>query len=182
MLEKLTSFTKKVADLSDRPSLNPADLKAAFDAAPDEVRQYLNKLIDALKKTEAGDSGAKNIGATTITGLTGTDVQSLLESLKTLADTKLSGAGELVEVMEVPFYCPGSTNVVVAHITFSKPFTTVPIILPGQVTEAVSYADVLAYPYIYNQSKTGCSIQLHNYKDGLFSSGTLRMKFLIIGK
>jgi hypothetical protein len=50
--EKLIAFTKKVADLSDKPSLNPSELKAQFDAAPDEARQYLNKLIDALKKQQ----------------------------------------------------------------------------------------------------------------------------------
>lgn len=83
MFEKLVSFTKKVADLPDRPSLNPSALKAQFDAAPDEVRVYLNKLIDALKLTTTGDSGAKNIGATAISGLTGSDVQTLLESLNT---------------------------------------------------------------------------------------------------
>jgi hypothetical protein len=83
VLEKLNAFTKDVSDLSDRPALNPTELKAQFDAAPDEVRQYLNKLIDALKKTTAGDSGAKNIGATTISGLTGTDVQTILGSLNT---------------------------------------------------------------------------------------------------
>jgi hypothetical protein len=88
MFEKLVSFTKKVADLADKPALNPTELKAQFDAAPDEVRTYLNKLIDALKSTTAGDSGAKNTGATTITGLTGTDVQSLLDSLNTLTAKK----------------------------------------------------------------------------------------------
>jgi hypothetical protein len=82
-LEKLLAFTKKVADLSDRPALNPTELKAQFDAAPEEARQYLNKLIDALTKTTSGDSGAKNIGASTITGLTGSNVQSLLEALNT---------------------------------------------------------------------------------------------------
>jgi hypothetical protein len=82
-LEKLLAFTKKVADLSDRPALNPTELKAQFDAAPEEVRQYLNKLIDALSKTTSGDSGAKNIGASTISGLTGSNVQSLLEALNT---------------------------------------------------------------------------------------------------
>jgi hypothetical protein len=85
MFEKLVSFTKKVADLADRPSLNSSELKAQFDAAPDEVRQYLNKLVDALQKTTAGDSGAKNVGATSISGLTGNDVQTLLESLYNLA-------------------------------------------------------------------------------------------------
>jgi hypothetical protein len=79
MFEKLVSFTKKVADLPDRPSTNP---KAQFDLAPDEVRQYLNKLIDALKSTETDDSGAKNIGVSSISGLTGSDVQTLLGSLK----------------------------------------------------------------------------------------------------
>lgn len=81
MFEKLVSFTKKVSDLADKPSLNASELKAQFDAAPDEVRTYLNKLIDALTKTTSGDSGAKNVGATNISGLTGSDVQSLLESL-----------------------------------------------------------------------------------------------------
>jgi hypothetical protein len=84
--EKLVSFTKDVSDLADKPALgSAAALKAHFDAAPDEVRQYFNKLIDSLQKTTEGDSGAKNVGATSISGLTGTDVQTLLESLYNLA-------------------------------------------------------------------------------------------------
>lgn len=78
---KLTAFTKKVADLADDVQGNPAELKADFDAAPEELRSYFNNLIDALKSTAGGDSGAKNLGATAITNLTGTDVQSLLEDL-----------------------------------------------------------------------------------------------------
>lgn len=86
MFEKLVSFTKDVSDLANQPALDAVALKAQFDAAPDEVRTYLNQLIDALLKNTAGDSGAKNIGATNITGLTGLDVQTLLESLKTYVD------------------------------------------------------------------------------------------------
>jgi hypothetical protein len=48
MFQKLTAFTTKVADLADKPTLSPTDLKAQFDAAPDEVREYLNLLIDDL--------------------------------------------------------------------------------------------------------------------------------------
>lgn len=81
VFEKLISFTKKVADLPDQPALNPNELKAQFDAAPDEVRQYLNKLVDALQRIADGDSGADHIGATAIDGLEGTNVQYLLESL-----------------------------------------------------------------------------------------------------
>lgn len=85
-LEKLNSFNKKVSDLADKPLMTSAELKAQFDAAPDEVRVYLNKLIDSLLKTTSGDSGAKNIGATGINGLTGSNVQALLESLKAEQD------------------------------------------------------------------------------------------------
>jgi hypothetical protein len=93
MLEKLQSFTKKVADLPDQPSLSPNELKAQFDAAPEELRQKFNTLIDALMKTTSGDSGAKYIGATAISGLTGSDVQTLMESIY----NKLASAG--IEVM-----------------------------------------------------------------------------------
>jgi hypothetical protein len=88
--KKLTAFTKDVSDLADDVQGNPADLKAYFDAAPEELRTYFNNLIDALKSTASGDSGAKNTGATAITGLTGTDVQSLLESLKKYTEDTLS--------------------------------------------------------------------------------------------
>jgi len=51
------------------------------------VRKALNAMIDALKSTTT-DSGAKNVGVNTISGLTASDVQTALAALKTLADTK----------------------------------------------------------------------------------------------
>jgi len=120
MFQKLVSFTKKVADLPDKPSLNPAELKAQFDAAPDEVRESLNKLIDALQKTETGDSGAKNIGATNISGLTGADVQTLLEALASnkvnrdgdtmSATLKFASVGDAVVIKQ-----PGRKSFVIHH-------------------------------------------------------------------
>jgi hypothetical protein len=88
----LDAFTKKVADMADQPSGTPSEIKAAFDAAPEELREYFNNLVNALKSTASGDSGAKNTGATAISGLTGTDVQSLLEGLKSYIDTNATGA------------------------------------------------------------------------------------------
>jgi hypothetical protein len=90
MFQKLESFTQQVSDLADKPSLNPTELKAMFDAAPDEVRVYLNQLIDALKLTTAGDSGAKNIGVTSISGLDGTNIQTVIESIVTWMKTPLA--------------------------------------------------------------------------------------------
>jgi hypothetical protein len=88
-LNKLLSFTKKVSDLADKPNatMSAAQVKAQFDAAPDELRLSFNALIDSLANVTAGDSGAKSIGVTGITGLTGADVQTLLESLKGSDDT-----------------------------------------------------------------------------------------------
>src|SRR5574342_1090393 len=85
-LQKLLAFSKTVSDLSDKPALTPTALKAQFDSSPNELKDTLNSLIDALKSTTSGDSGAKNLGATTITDLTGSDVQSILESFKTYVD------------------------------------------------------------------------------------------------
>jgi hypothetical protein len=80
---KLTAYTQKVADAADTIVGNAPLAKSIFDAAPEELRTYFNNLVDALKSTANGDSGAKNIGATSINGLTGSDVQTILESLNT---------------------------------------------------------------------------------------------------
>jgi hypothetical protein len=89
---KLAAFTQKVADAADQIVGNPVAAKAIFDAAPEELRTYFNNLVDALKSSASGDSGAKNTGATNISGLTGSDIQSLLESLKTYTDGIKNGA------------------------------------------------------------------------------------------
>jgi hypothetical protein len=92
---QITTFVKKIIDLTDTPSENmsPADLKAYFDSSPEELRVAVNGLIDDLISTTAGASGAKQIGVETISGLTGNDVQSLLTALKTKLDTKTDNAG-----------------------------------------------------------------------------------------
>jgi hypothetical protein len=89
-LEKLLAFTSKVGDLADKPNatMTAAQVKAQFDAAPEELRVAFNQLIDDLQSVVDGESGADNIGVTPITGLTGITVQELLEALKILVDEK----------------------------------------------------------------------------------------------
>lgn len=88
-LDKLNAFTKKVQDLADKPNatMSAAEVKAQFDAAPNELRLAFNQLIDDLQSVVDGDSGADNIAVTTIAGLTGSSVQTVLESLKALDDS-----------------------------------------------------------------------------------------------
>jgi hypothetical protein len=84
MFKKLVSFTKKVSDLPDKPNtrFGAGDLKSYFDAAPEEVRQYLNQLIDDLQASTNGDSGAKYIGITSFDG-SPDKLQDALQWLKT---------------------------------------------------------------------------------------------------
>lgn len=88
-LKKLTRFTKKVSDLADKPNstMTAEEVKEQFDAAPEEVRNYLNQLIDDLTSVE----GASSIGTQPIIGVTGRNVQSVLESLKSSINSMVLG-------------------------------------------------------------------------------------------
>ena len=82
-------LNKKIADLSDTPNsdgMSAAELKAYFDYIPKTLIALtrLNSIIDII----SGSSGAENVGASTITGVTGTNAQAILESLKSLIDLR----------------------------------------------------------------------------------------------
>lgn len=84
-----TDFTgKKIADLSDTPSsdgMTAAQLKEYFDYIPKVMIALgaINDIIDDLCAT----SGAEDIGAS-VPGVTGTNIQAVLESLKGLVDDR----------------------------------------------------------------------------------------------
>lgn len=86
---KNSDFTgKSISDLSDTPSsdgMSAATLKEYFDYIPKAMIALgaVNSIIDLLVSSE----GAENIGAG-VTGLAGTDVAQLIESLKVLVDDR----------------------------------------------------------------------------------------------
>ena len=47
------AFTKRLADLPDQPNMQAAELKTYFDSSPEELRQALNRLCDALGEFSA---------------------------------------------------------------------------------------------------------------------------------
>lgn len=87
--QKITRFKQPVSSLADRPQMTAALLKAAFDSNTEELKTALNGLIDALRASAA----AGEIGAETITGVSGTTVQGLLRGLKAILDTMQTTAG-----------------------------------------------------------------------------------------
>ena len=65
------AFTKRLADLPDQPNMQAAELKTYFDSSPEELRQALNRLCDALGEfsaaaklgyTASGRAGADRSG------------------------------------------------------------------------------------------------------------------------
>lgn len=66
-----------------------AQVQADFDSRAEYNQTQINAIITALKSIADGDSGADNVNATSISGLSATTVQGLLEELKTLVDTQL---------------------------------------------------------------------------------------------
>lgn len=84
-----TDFTA-LADLLTPGTYTPSELKAVFHNNWNGILVYLNAIKTVLESTTDADSGADNIGATAIAGLTGGTVQSLLESLNTLKATLAS--------------------------------------------------------------------------------------------
>lgn len=91
--KKLNGFTFNHAEQQDAlyEVKTSAQVKADFDSRAEEVRVVLNSLIDQLQSDVDGDSGADSINLTSISGLTGTTVQTVLESLKQQIDDVVLG-------------------------------------------------------------------------------------------
>lgn len=80
---KITTWTKPISSLADRPQMSAAELKAAFDSNANEIKPKFNGLVDDL----TGAGGASEIGAS-LDGVAGTNVQALLAALKALIDLR----------------------------------------------------------------------------------------------
>jgi hypothetical protein len=90
-LNKMGDFSFNHADQQDDlyKAKTSAEIKQDFDSRGEQLKVKLNDLIDKLQSIVDGDSGADNVKATAIDGLTGTTVQSLLESLKQVTDEQI---------------------------------------------------------------------------------------------
>ena len=85
--------TKGVVAAPDKLTGTAAANKAVFDRlVRDVVADVFNKLVDALVSTENASSGAGAIGVSEINGVTGNTVQTVLEGLKIIADSKAAAA------------------------------------------------------------------------------------------
>ena len=54
---KIAAFTHTISDLADQPNLPPDELKARFDACPEELRQAVNAICDEAAALDGKVSG-----------------------------------------------------------------------------------------------------------------------------
>lgn len=96
-LEKI-NYTKDWTSSVDFPTREVSETRVRADIQYlyDEIKVTFNRLIDALEASTGTTSGASQVGATTITGISGTNVQAILESISTLAQTLSSNMNTLV--------------------------------------------------------------------------------------
>lgn len=92
-------FTKNWENPSDFATFvyNETQVREEMQLLFDEIKTALNNLIDDLEATTADASGASNIGAEAITGVIGTTVQAVLESLASGQSGQAADISALVE-------------------------------------------------------------------------------------
>lgn len=90
---KDTDSVSVIQSLDDRPILaTTSSLKAKFDEYPEEIRVRINNLIDYLKKDDASDDGASNIGMNSPYGAT---VKAVIEYILGLGSGSVPPDGSL---------------------------------------------------------------------------------------
>ena len=85
---KIVGFTHKISDLPDQPNMQPEELKAHFDSSPEELRQALNALCDAL----AAQTAAADIGFAQTAGVPETTVQKAIENVQSQVTEAIIGS------------------------------------------------------------------------------------------
>ena len=74
---KINEFTNRIAELADQPNMLPDELKQYFDSSPEELRQAINALCDALTAPTA----SANLGFAQTAGIPASTIQAALEHL-----------------------------------------------------------------------------------------------------
>ena len=112
---KITSFQHKIADLADQPTLPPDELKARFDACPEELRVAHNAVCDDAARLEARVEGivVETFGDTIPKSMLSDELQDELDakatqsalSAETAAREALDDRVTDVETQKCEIYC-----------------------------------------------------------------------------
>lgn len=109
---------------------------------------------------------------------------NIIDEKAAKVDETVAAKGQRMEVVEVSFIASGSTNSITATGTFSKPFTSKPVIMPASISQAIGYSDTMTYPHIPESAMTLSNFQVvikTATSTNNFQAGTLKMKFIVFG-
>jgi hypothetical protein len=113
-LQKMGAFSFNHTEAPDdlNSIYTATEIKEKWDSRANELRTTINTVIDALSSTVDGDSGANGVKATTINGLEGTDLQTLIESLKSFVDAHKANTNNphLVTPAQLNVYTKGELD------------------------------------------------------------------------
>ena len=152
--EKMGNFSFNHANQADELNLPADEAKAKFDSRANELKTAFNKVVDLLNATTDGASGADNVGATAIDGVTGTTVQTQMESMKGLVDGKAASGHN-----HDSSYAPASHN----HDSSYAPTN---LAGEGRTTETVKgNADDLANHLVEHTQLVIASLPAHYERD-----------------
>jgi hypothetical protein len=102
-----------------------------------------------------------------------------------VAETLATRSALKMEIVEVSFTSSGATSVINGTGNYANTYTSTPIVLAATVTQTVSYVDYMIQPWIVpTTSNFTCRLQVASDGTGTphnFGSGTVKMKFLVIG-
>lgn len=175
MLNQFGDFTKKPADIPDIPSPNwtPDDIRAHWQTPLDELKNHINtEIVDVLNS----NSGASNIGANTINGLSGNTIQALLEALKNYIDTHKTGSDH-----DTRYYTETEVNNLIDNLAGTGRTTeTIKSVNDALNTHKTSNdhdgryyqkSEVYNKTEVYNKSETDTKLQ--NVVSGQIPNGTI---------
>lgn len=102
-----------------------------------------------------------------------------------LLETLFITGGLKAEIVEVSIPSSGSQNTLTSSLaTYKNKYTSTPVVFAGTVTQSVSYVDTINEPFV-NATTSGFTVKLKVAYNGVafenFGSGTIKMKFLVVG-
>lgn len=174
---KTDLLTKLIANLPDQPNdtMTSTQLKQYWDSSPEELRLALNKLIDELQAV----SSAGNLGANSITGLTGSTIQALIENLKVYVDVHKSDKSNphSVTADQLNVYTkPELAPFLQGGETFIK-YEVFTIVSSNNGDGTFSYKDRFEIEHIGNVTEEGH--QIFTLLEGNYATGENRISAII---
>ncbi|PLR84663.1 hypothetical protein CVD25_01110 [Bacillus canaveralius] len=168
----------------DRSILANNDQNMGMTADPNKLESSISHLADVIDANDTAKTDKTGDHQGTWNGLTPGQAAEPINGarLNVLEPVVVRGAGERIEIIEVSFAPNGTSNSISGTGLFAAAFASPPNISPMQVTQTVAYADRLLLPHYTSLTTSGFGVIVKTDGTNNLGAGTLKMKFLVIGK